>query len=87
MLIADIEFEMREDPEIVMDIDREEVVDVEMQNPEVRLVRDSDHSHLINRELADQHPITAITGLEDALEESSVEEMTMLDIIDMWNSI
>ena len=26
-----------------------------------------DHSKLINRDIADQHPISAITGLEDAL--------------------
>lgn len=33
----------------------------------------ADHSQLINRDKADQHPISAITGLEDALEGKQAE--------------
>ena len=28
-----------------------------------------DHSELINRDIAEQHPISAITGLQDSLDE------------------
>ena len=32
-------------------------------------VKENDHNALKNRDLADQHPITAITGLQDTLDE------------------
>lgn len=34
----------------------------------------NDHDRLINRDLADQHPISAITGLQDALDSKVATE-------------
>lgn len=51
----------------------------------------SDHTKLNNRDLPNQHPITAITDLErelaEKLEEADFEELTNLDIIKLWNAL
>lgn len=36
-----------------------------------------DHSKLINRDIPDQHPMSAITGLEDALKNATISETSL----------
>jgi len=49
------------------------------------------HDKLINRDLPDQHPITAITGLEEALDNAitgdELIEFTNQEVIALWNMI
>ena len=45
-----------------------------------------DHSLLYNRDLANQHTIESITGLEDALTAAEGEDLATLDIEDVWNN-
>ena len=45
-----------------------------------------DHSLLYNRNLADQHTIASITGLEDALTAAEGEDLATLDIESIWNT-
>lgn len=52
------------------------------------IVATTDHARLRNRDLADQHPISAITGLEAALAERVVaDEATAADIDDIWDAV
>lgn len=46
-------------------------------------IKENDHDKLINRDLADQHPIDAITGLQDAL--NSIPTI-FYDTTDNWNA-
>jgi len=46
-------------------------------------VTTSDHNELINRDLADQHPISAITGLQEAL--STIPEI-LYDTTENWRT-
>lgn len=46
-----------------------------------------DHSQLLNRHIADQHTISAITGLEEALQAADEESMASADIDDVWDSV
>lgn len=56
--------------------------EMEFNNINVVEVMTSDHSKLLNRDISDQHPITAITGLEDELSGKleSIPAMTNSDI-------
>lgn len=49
----------------------------------------SDHSQLANRDLPEQHPMSAITGLEETLENcvkvGDYAEFTAQDIYNIWN--
>ena len=45
-----------------------------------------DHSLLINRNLANQHTIASITGLEEALTAAEGEDLATLDIEALWNT-
>lgn len=64
MLEVELELEI-EDKEIDIDIG------------EVQRVISSKHDELLNRDLIDQHPISAITGLNDALDSinTKIEEI------------
>ena len=42
--------------------------DVDFKDSQVVHVSEKDHNKLINRELEDQHPIKAISGLEEELD-------------------
>ena len=52
---------------LVWDPDADEYVESQLPLPEATTGGTSDHSKLKNRDAADQHPMSAITGLEDAL--------------------
>lgn len=45
-----------------------------------------DHSLLMNRNIADQHTISSITGLEDALNAAEGTELAVPDIEAVWNN-
>ena len=45
-----------------------------------------DHSQLYNRNTADQHTISSITGLEDALTAAEGKEMASADIAAVWDN-
>lgn len=45
----------------------------------------TDHALLINRELADQHPISSITGLTEALENAGTKDHSLLNNRDLAN--
>lgn len=59
-----------------------DVFNVEFDNTDVVEIVTSDHSKLINRDLADQHPIASITGLENELNDKleDIPAMTNEDI-------
>ena len=50
----------------------------------------NDHSQLINRDSPDQHPMSAITGLEDALGDcvkvGDYAALTTQDIDEIWDN-
>lgn len=53
---------------LVWDTDKDEYVESQLALPEAAAGGTSDHSKLKNRDAVDQHPMSAITGLEKALE-------------------
>lgn len=59
-MVVEVELEI-EDKEIDLDIG------------EVQRVVSSKHDELLNRDLIDQHPISAITGLKDALDSMNTQ--------------
>lgn len=54
---------------LVWDTDKDEYVESQLALPEAAAGGTSDHSKLKNRDAADQHPMSAIIGLEAALDE------------------
>ena len=52
---------------LLWDPDADEYVESQLPLPEATTGGTSDHSKLTNRDAADQHPMSAITGLDDAL--------------------
>ena len=91
MLLVDLDFNIEEDEELDFDTEEEEIEldildDCIINNYKGTEVV-NDHDKLINRELDNQHPISAITGLQEVLDEEDTEEMTMLDVIDLWNQL
>ena len=53
---------------LLWDTDKGAYVESELPLPDVGSGGTSDHSKLINRDAADQHPMSAVTGLVDALD-------------------
>ena len=63
------EFQSMFDNIVSFDTCVDEITTFDTTMDEVVSIYSSDHSKLTNRELPDQHPIEAITGLEEALNE------------------
>lgn len=62
---------------------------VPLKMQEIQQVATADHSKLANRDLPDQHPIGAITDLEEKLEEAGEDPdtMTNAEIDQLWKAI
>lgn len=63
--------------------------EVPLNMQEIQQVATSDHSKLANRNLPDQHPIGAITDLQEKLEEAGEDPdaMTNAEIDQLWKVI
>lgn len=75
-MAIDIELDMSVDPENEISMTVDDGDEVEIGVGEAIVVKD--HAILDNRDLPDQHPISAITGLEDAL--ANIDNMLVVNI-------
>lgn len=75
-MAIDIELDMSVDPENEISMTVDDGDEVEIGVGEAIVVKD--HAILDNRDLPDQHPISAITGLEDAL--ANIDTMMLVTI-------
>lgn len=82
-----LDFEIKEET-LSLDFDEEQAT-TPLEVEEIQQVATADHSKLANRDKPDQHPIEAITDLEEKLEEASADPNTMtnLEIEQLWNQI
>lgn len=62
-----IQIEVQRNAQISLSVQEEQGIDMSVDAPFVMEGGTTDHSRLANRDVADQHPISAITGLEEAL--------------------
>lgn len=63
MLEIDIDMNVQDEDNIEMDVQDRDLIDLELGN----VYGTKDHSQLVNRDIEDQHPIDAITGLTAAI--------------------
>lgn len=76
--IQDLEFELDN-----------EIQDLEFDVGELAFITNRDHATLINRDVDNQHPISAITGLGDrldGLETSKQDKLTAGNLVDITNN-
>lgn len=65
----------------------EESAGEELEMGEVQQVTTSDHRELSHRDKPDQHPMSAITGLEDALDEVDTDTISNTEIDALWKQV
>lgn len=79
-----LDFSIGDPDDVAFSFDQADMLDADLGNPE--LVVNTDHAILSNRDLPDQHPISAITGLENALTDLSGDigtESIRIDLLEM----
>lgn len=85
MAALDLDFTITD---ITLDMPEATGGDVDLEFEDVQQVTTSDHNKLQNRELADQHPIKAITGLTEELDDKlEGETITNEEIDSLWKLI
>lgn len=66
----ELDFTLEDENNLEFDIEEEDNLEFELDNTTVEVEVNKDHDKLNHRDYPDQHPISAITGLQEALDNS-----------------